>query len=58
MLKFQDLWIFMLSDRVVKEFAALIFKVQGIVAATQHSHLDSLNPQDLFLFALLFSGER
>jgi len=48
----------MLNGRVVKEFAALIFKGQGVSAATQHSHLDGLNPQDLFLFTLLFSSER
>jgi hypothetical protein len=57
-LKFQDLLDIYAEHRVVKEFAALIFKGQGVAAATQYSHLDDLNPQALFLFATLFSGER
>jgi hypothetical protein len=40
-----------------KKFADLSSKVKGLLLLLS-SHLDDLNPQDLFLFALLFSGER
>jgi len=44
MLKFQDLLDIYAEWQVVKEFATLIFKGQGVAAATQYSHLDDLNP--------------